>query len=80
MGGFESGDSVLGARVQGFKDTGLILGFGVQRSGVRGFVFRVSVFGFSGFGVPPKNRRGAIAQVNFSDFRGNTRQKWIDSP
>ena len=25
---------------------------------------------------PPKIRRGAIAKVRFSDFRGNTRQKW----
>jgi len=26
--------------------------------------------------VPPKIRRGAIAKVNFSNFRGNTRQTW----
>jgi len=25
---------------------------------------------------PPKIRRGAIAKVNTSDFRGNARQKW----
>ena len=25
---------------------------------------------------PPKIRRGAIDKVNFSDFRGNARQKW----